>query len=185
VDQGGELIEVWADGIRPGATPPTLAKPLIIEVPILRDGRAGRARLFASTGVGIDGGQFDATGTMWVGAPFDNELLRVSRTGQVSVVVTPDQFAPAYLPTNPVFGFGTNRTTLYISGANPSVVKVDVGVPVPAFANETPGRTGSHQPLGPDPPNRTGRSSDDAGKGRHEPPKAANEVCARCTIRPR
>ena len=103
----------------------------IIQIPILRDGSAGQPRTFVQSDllVGIDGGQFDVAGNMYVGNPYTNTLLRVSRTGQVSILFTAEQLAPYQWPTNPVFGFGGERSTIYISGMDPSVVKVDVGIP--------------------------------------------------------
>lgn len=103
----------------------------IIEIPILRDGSAGQPRTFVQSDllVGIDGGQFDVAGNMYVGNVYNNDLLRVSRIGQLAILITAEQFAPYYWPTNPVFGFGSGRSTIYISGAGPSVVKVDVRIP--------------------------------------------------------
>jgi sugar lactone lactonase YvrE len=103
----------------------------IVQIPILRDGRAGKPRTFVQSDllVGIDGGQFDVAGNMYVGNVLSNNLLRVSHRGDVEILITAEQFGPYYWPTNPVFGFGHERSTIFISGRNPSVVKVDVGIP--------------------------------------------------------
>jgi len=103
----------------------------IIEIPILSDGSAGKPRVFVQSDllVGIDGGQFDVAGNMYVGNVYSQTLLRVSKKGEVATLVTQAQFNGYYWPTNPVFGFEREKSTIYISGANPSVVKVDVGIP--------------------------------------------------------
>lgn len=117
----------------------------IIEIPIARDGSAGEARVFVRSEllVGMDGGQFDVAGNMYVGNFASGNLLRVSKHGHIAVIVDPKRFNGERWPTNPVFGFGHERSTIFISGANPSVVKVDVGVPgllMPQFAPRDRGR---------------------------------------------
>ena len=103
----------------------------ITQIPICCDGSAGKPRTFVQSEllVGLDGGQFDVAGNMYACNIWTNELFRVTRTGKLSVLVTAEEFAPFYWPTNPVFGFGSDRSTIYISGADPSVVKIDVKIP--------------------------------------------------------
>ena len=103
----------------------------ITEIPIRCDGSPGKPRTFVQSDllVGADGGQFDVAGNMYVCNIWTNELFRVTRTGQLSVIITAEEFGAFYWPTNPSFGFGSERSTIYISGADPSVVKVDVKIP--------------------------------------------------------
>ena len=112
----------------------------IIQIPILRDGSAGKPRTLVQSDllVGIDDGNFDVAGNLYVGNIYTTNLLRVSPQGKVETLVTAAQFGGFYWPTCPVFGFGHERSTVYISGANPAVVKVDVGMPgmlMPQFWN--------------------------------------------------
>ena len=103
----------------------------VVQIPILRDGRAGQPRTFVQSAllVGADDCNFDVAGNLYVGNVYTMNLLRVSPRGEVEILITAAQFAPFYWPTCPVFGFGKERTTIYIDGADPSVVKVDVGIP--------------------------------------------------------
>ncbi len=113
----------------------------IVRVPITRGGAAGVMTVFVASPalVGGDGGQFDATGNLWVGNSNTSELLRVSPDGVIDVAVTADEFQPFWSTTNPVFGFGRDRQTLFITGVlwdpdqnivvRPAVVEVRVGRP--------------------------------------------------------
>ena len=56
-------------------------------------------------------------------------LARVEPRGDVDILVTPEEFNGFTMVTNPLFGFGRDRSTIFITGMNPHVVKVDVGVP--------------------------------------------------------
>lgn len=112
---------------------------MIVNIPIGREGGAGVMRVLASSPalVGADGAQFDVAGNLWVGNVYTSELLRVSRRGEIEVAITADEFAPFWSTTNPVFGFGRDGKTLYISGVfsdpvvefRAAVVKVNVGIP--------------------------------------------------------
>lgn len=88
--------------------------------------------------VGADGGQFDVAGNMYIAVCRQSQLVRVSPTGTVKVLLTAEQLAPFAWPINPIFGFGRERSTIYISGTNPDVAKVDVGIPgmpLPQFSH--------------------------------------------------
>lgn len=103
----------------------------IIRVPIERDGSAGKpSTLVHSALLGYpDDDNFDACGYLWVGDIGNGNLVRVSPDGVPEIMITAAQFNGFYWPTNPVFGFDRLRSTVFITGANPSVVRVDLGVP--------------------------------------------------------
>jgi sugar lactone lactonase YvrE len=103
----------------------------ITQIPICCDGKPGKPHTFVQSDalVGLDGGQFDVAGNMYACNIWTNELFRVTRNGEFSVLISAEQFAPFYWPTNPVFGFGEDRSVLFISGADPSIVSVDVKIP--------------------------------------------------------
>ena len=103
----------------------------IVRIPIEQDGSPGQPEIFVESPllVGCDGGQFDIKGNMYVGVNYQGHLARVSSHGDVEILITPQEFNGFYMVTNPLFGFGRDRSTIYITGMNPHVVKVDVGVP--------------------------------------------------------
>lgn len=103
----------------------------IVRIPIERDGSPGQPTTFVESPVlvGCDGGQFDVAGNMYVGVYGQGYLARVSARGEVSILMTADQLAPFNSPINPVFGFGRDRATIFISGTNPDVAKVTLRVP--------------------------------------------------------
>jgi sugar lactone lactonase YvrE len=103
----------------------------IVRIPIERDGSPGPVRTFVESSllVGADGGQFDILGNMYIGVYGQGYLARVSPRGRVEILLTAEQLAPFSWPINPVFGFGREITTLYMTGTNPDVAKVNVGVP--------------------------------------------------------
>lgn len=112
----------------------------IVRIPIERDGSPGVPQTFVESPllVGADGGQFDVVGNMYVGVYGQGYLARVSPRGEVDIFMTAEQLAPFSWPINPVFGFGRDRTTIYITGTNPDVAKVDVGTPgmmLPQFSH--------------------------------------------------
>jgi sugar lactone lactonase YvrE len=112
----------------------------IVRVPIEPDGSPGEPSTFVESPllVGADGGQFDVAGNMYIGVYGQSHLARVRPSGTVKVLMTAEQLAPFAWPINPVFGFGRDRTTIYITGTNPDVAKVDVGVPgmlLPQFSH--------------------------------------------------
>lgn len=103
----------------------------IVRVPIERDGTPGRPETFVESPllVGCDGGQFDVLGNMYIGVMAQNQLVRVSPRGKVDVLITEEEFAGLTMPINPVFGFGRNRSTIFLTGLNPHIVKIHVGIP--------------------------------------------------------
>lgn len=103
----------------------------IVQIPINGDGSAGKPRTFVKSAVlGYpDDDNFDACGNLWVGDIGNGNLVRISPEGVPEIMITAAQFNGFFWPTNPVFGFRDLRSTVYITGANPSVVKVDLGVP--------------------------------------------------------
>jgi sugar lactone lactonase YvrE len=114
----------------------------IVRIPIERDGSPGPPKTFVESDllVGADGGQFDILGNMYIGVFPAGYLARVSRRGEVEIFMTAEQLAPFGYPINPVFGFGRDRKTLYMTrwwdapgtefdGVEGDVVKVNVGVP--------------------------------------------------------
>jgi sugar lactone lactonase YvrE len=102
----------------------------IIRVPINKDGSAGTPTTFVQSPLlGYpDDDNFDSCGNLWVGDIGNGNLVRIGPEGVPEVMITATQFNGFYWPTNPVFGFGRLRTTVFITGANPSVVKVDLGL---------------------------------------------------------
>jgi sugar lactone lactonase YvrE len=103
----------------------------IVRIPIERDGSPGLPQTFVESPllVGADGGQFDIFGNMYIGVFGQGYLARVSPRGKVEIYMTAEELAPFGWPINPVFGFGRDRTTIYMTGQNPDVAKVNVGVP--------------------------------------------------------
>lgn len=103
----------------------------IVRIPIERDGSPGQPETYVESPllVGCDGGQFDIKGNMYIGVNYQGHLARVSPHGDVEILITPEEFNGFTMVTNPIFGFGRDRSTIYISGMNPHVVKVDVGIP--------------------------------------------------------
>jgi sugar lactone lactonase YvrE len=103
----------------------------IVRIPIEHDGFPGQPETFVESPllVGCDGGQFDVKGNMYVGVNYQGNLARVSPHGDVDILITPEEFNGFTMVTNPIFGFGKDRSTIYITGMNPHVVKVDVGIP--------------------------------------------------------
>jgi hypothetical protein len=103
----------------------------IIQVPIERDGSAGTPSTFVQSALlGYpDDDNFDACGNLWVGDIGNGNLVRISPEGVPEIMITAAQFNGFYWPTNPVFGFDNLSTTVFITGANPSVEKVNLGVP--------------------------------------------------------
>lgn len=124
----------------------------IVQIPIEEDGSPGKPSVFVEFQLaGPDGMQFDVKGNLYVGLIFQDTLcgfngciVRVSPKGKQDFLITPEQLlfdGVYFLPINPVFGFGKNQTTLYISGFGPpDVVKVDVGVPGMLLPQFTEGR---------------------------------------------
>jgi sugar lactone lactonase YvrE len=114
---------LWIDNFDQGS---------IVRIPINRDGSAGKASIFVKSPLlgNPDDDNFDACGNLWVGDPINGNLIRVTPEGVPEIMITAAQFKPFYWPTNPVFGFDNLRSTVFITGGNnPSVVKVDLGVP--------------------------------------------------------
>jgi sugar lactone lactonase YvrE len=121
----------------------------IVRIPIERDGSPGQPEIFVEHPllVGADGGQFDVLGNMYIGVFVPPSwpppspggyVARVSPRGEVEIFMTAEQLAPFSWPINPVFGFGRDRTTVYMTGTNPDVAKVDVGIPgmlLPQFSH--------------------------------------------------
>jgi sugar lactone lactonase YvrE len=112
----------------------------IVRIPIERDGNPGPPETFVESPdlVGADGGQFDILGNLYVAVYYQGLLARVSPRGKVEILLTAKQLAPFASPVSPVFGFGRRRTTLYMTGTNPDVAKVNVGIPgmvLPQFAH--------------------------------------------------
>lgn len=112
----------------------------IVRIPIERDGSPGLPQTFVESPllVGADGGQFDIFGYMYVAVYPQGYLARVSPKGHVEMYVTAEELAPFERPINPVFGFGRDRTTIYMTGTNPDVAKLNVGVPgmiLPQFSH--------------------------------------------------
>lgn len=109
----------------------------VIQIPIERDGSAGKPRTFVQSQLlGYpDDDNFDACGNLWVGDIGNGNLVRVSPEGVPEIMIAAAQFNGFVFPTNPVFGFHDLRTTVFITGAtgvngaNPSVEKVNLGVP--------------------------------------------------------
>jgi len=103
----------------------------VIEVPILRDGRAGRASTFVQSDllVGIDDSNFDAFGYLLVGNVYSTSVYRISPRGQIDTLIAPARFGDHTYPNCPVFGFGKEARTIFITGLTPNVVKVDIGIP--------------------------------------------------------
>lgn len=103
----------------------------IVRIPIERDGSPGQPETFVESPllVGCDGGQFDVKGNMYVGVCYQGTLVRVSPRGDVEVLITAEEFNGFTQVTNPIFGSGRERSSIYITGMNPHVVKVDVGIP--------------------------------------------------------
>ncbi len=103
----------------------------IVRIPIEHNGSPGQPEIFVESPllVGCDGGQFDVRGNMYVAVYYQGYLARVSPRGEVDILITPEEFNGFNPPISPVFGFGKDRSTLFITGMNPHIVKVDVGVP--------------------------------------------------------
>jgi sugar lactone lactonase YvrE len=112
----------------------------IVRIPIERDGTPGRPEIFVESPdlIGADGGQFDVLGNLYVPVYYQGLLARVSPRGKVEILLTVEQLAPFASPISPVFGFGRDSTTLYMTGTNPDVAKVNFGIPgmlLPQFAH--------------------------------------------------
>ncbi len=103
----------------------------IVRIPINRDDSPGQPETFVESPLlyGADGGAFDVRSNMYIGVNYQGTLVRVSPRGKIDILVTQEEFNGFTLVTNPMFGFGRNCSMLYITGMNPHVVKVDVGVP--------------------------------------------------------
>lgn len=152
--------EVWASGplLEPTATIPfgangiavgkngkavyvaNLAKGLVVEIPVERDGSAGTPTTFVCSGslIGSDGLAFDTRGNLYVAVNGQNAIRRVSPGGDVETLARGGDLDS---PSDVTFGtargeqksvFITNLTPLNPPGdpsTNPSLMTLDVGVP--------------------------------------------------------
>jgi sugar lactone lactonase YvrE len=111
-----------------------------VTVPILSDGSAGSATLWAQLPVGnlVDGIALDVHGNVYVAAPTINSIVRVNVDGSIDTLATAADNLDA--PTSIAFGTGKgNRQSVYVvnfsvaiappGGAGPSLVRIQVGVP--------------------------------------------------------
>ncbi len=110
---------------------------LIVKVPILPDGSAGQASVYAQLSVGCDDFSFDVVGNIYCTSdPFET-VSRISPAGVETVLLTASDGLDG--PTATYFGFGGEGRTLYITngafpffpstGNGPSLLKVQLGVP--------------------------------------------------------
>lgn len=102
----------------------------VVEVPILDDGSPGTPEIFVEDDLlyGIDGFAFDVLGNMYAVVIYQGTLVRVSRHGDLEVLLTPEDTGGALI-VNPTFGFRSDHSTLFITGEFPHLGKVDVGIP--------------------------------------------------------
>jgi sugar lactone lactonase YvrE len=117
----------------------------IVTIPILWDGSAGEAAIYAQVGTFVDGIALDVHGNIYIAAPAANAVLRVNAAdGSVDTLATLADGLDA--PTSVAFGTGKgDRQSVYAANfsvavrplgdpafpdpPNPSVIKVAVGVP--------------------------------------------------------
>ncbi len=93
-------------------------KDNVVEVPILRDGRAGRPRLYASGLSRVpDGAAFDAAGNLYVTCYATPSVYRISPGGAVELYAYDPSATMLAGPTNAAFG-GPNFDELYFANLN-------------------------------------------------------------------
>ena len=112
----------------------------IVTVPILPDGSAGSASLWAQLPPNnfVDGIALDVHGNVYIAAPANNEVQRVNVDGTLETLATASDGLDG--PTSVAFGTSKgDRQSVYAVnfsialgtplGAGPGLVKIDVGVP--------------------------------------------------------
>ncbi len=104
--------------------------PAITRIPILPDGTAGKAEMFAADLPGLpDGIAFDETGNLLVGCYEPSRLLQISPDGARSEVLIEDPTAHLFChPTNIAFA-GTTLFTANLGRWHVTRVAMDVGAP--------------------------------------------------------
>ena len=120
-------------------------KGLVAQVPINRDGSAGKAVAVATGLATADGLAVDARGGVHVVIP-GHAILGTSplvlvdpRTGSTTAGVAPDEWGEFDVPLSLAFGTGRHRTSIFATNGDlpgvppevrlPGVVEVNVGVP--------------------------------------------------------
>lgn len=85
----------------------------LVEIPVKRDGSAGTSRTFVEDErlIGADGITFNDRGELFVAANIQNQIVKVGRRGDVSVVAAGGLLST---PTAVVFGRGRDHDTLFI-----------------------------------------------------------------------
>jgi sugar lactone lactonase YvrE len=98
----------------------TDGNPGIVKVPILADGKAGKATLLARDLTMLDGVELDELGNIYVSEPYRNEISVFSPDGTQRIVVASADTAPIDGPTSLIYHNGTLCTSN--SGMTPTTV---------------------------------------------------------------
>jgi sugar lactone lactonase YvrE len=98
----------------------TDGNPGIVKVPILPDGKAGKATLLARDLTMLDGVELDDRGNIYVSEPYRNEISVFSPDGSQRIVVASADTAPIDGPTSLVYRNGTLCTAN--SGMTPTTL---------------------------------------------------------------
>lgn len=107
----------------------------LVRIPVEKDGSAGVPTVFVDDVYGADGLALDVNDNIYIASLLEDKLIRVNLTsGDKSVLAEGDDGLVG--PASLAFGTGRgNRKYVYITnfdllgGANPGIVRVDVGVP--------------------------------------------------------